>query len=86
MLAVQDRQMSQAPGREEAKAQRVLLRHRSTPAALRHLANAEGFALSNELIDAACRNLSGKEQPATAVGTMHQLRSALYQAEQLIAA
>lgn len=67
--------------REEAKAQRVLLRHKTVPAILRHIAYTEGFVLTDDLIDTAFRILSTQTVLPTATATLHQMRSALYKAE-----
>lgn len=81
MQLTREHSVSDPSRREEAKAQRILLRYKTVPALLRHIAYTEGFALTDELIDAAFRILSTQNTLPTAMATMHQMRAALYQAE-----
>jgi hypothetical protein len=74
----------QTPGRDEAKAQRVLLRHKTVAAALRHIAYSEGFELTDALIEDAERALSQQELPASAAATVHQMKRALFDAESVM--
>lgn len=67
--------------REEAKAQRIVLRYKTVPALLRNIAYTEGFALSDDLVDAAMRVLSTQTPPDTSVAVLHQMRKALFIAE-----
>ena len=70
--------------RAEAKAQRLLLRHRDVRAALRFIAHSDGFHLTEALIERAVDHLVTQPTQETAEQTVHQLRRALYKAESLL--
>ena len=67
--------------RNEARAQQVLLRHRTLRAALTHLAHRESFDLSTPLLDLAIELLNEQPQPSSASETLHQMKRALYESE-----
>lgn len=79
-----ERTQTKADTREEARAQRILLRHRNLRSALTYIAHREGFDLTDELISAAVKILSTQENMPTAAETVHQLKRALFQAESVV--
>ena len=80
-MSVQTLTCDRKVSRNEAKAQRALLRHKDLRSALRFIANSEGFELSEHLINRAEGLLAGQPHMPTAQATVHQLKRALFEAE-----